>query len=605
MRWPLVLSCLLLAALPGCKKNPNSVKDQAAALQSAKTSAERGKAIENLKRIASAPGGSKDAVAALAKGLLGAKPKVKMEVTQALVDLKDPSTAVAIAGALDPTAGARGGEVNAANEKLLRALGDLGEPSVAPAVVRFARESPDDRVKVEAIAALGKLRNPAAVPALVELATDEQQELSVNSRALQALAAINAPEALPAYFKMLFADRKGASFYFEAWQGLFRLREASFDRLLQLLNGRDKECSEIAAKHDLLPPALLGKAAEMEGDLQDPRAIPALEKLLAYTWRDKAHENLQETTARMVRQSAAEALGRLRARAAVDALADALETEEARDTHVTALARIGDPAVLPRLVACASTGHWGQRDACLQGLALMGGPAEAKLFDRFLKDEKGHFAKECKDAGNSPEDCASQADKELESRARNANAYRAVISSLGSCSETACLEKGLRDADPVARQRAAYQLAQRGAVDSVPALLAAVREPLKTDADAHPRVAAVLAAEWLVERDPAARARFRGEVPELQKLIESESGKVAGRNTVEDLRRLVDLLENGRSTPSSAGPAAAAAPGPAEAAPAKPTPVKASGTKAGATHKKGKLAKKTRHSSQGFAAPRP
>jgi hypothetical protein len=50
--------------------------------------------------------------------------------------------------------------------------------------------------------------------------------------------------------------------------------------MLQVLNGRDKETSEIAARHELLAPALIGKAVEIEGDLQDPRAVPALEKLL-------------------------------------------------------------------------------------------------------------------------------------------------------------------------------------------------------------------------------------------------------------------------------------------------------------------------------------
>jgi HEAT repeat protein len=568
MRLMLVVLCLPLALLPGCKKDPNSVKDQAAALAGGKSAAERSRAVENLKRI-----GTPEAAAALARGLTFAKPKLRIEIASALVELKARASAAALADALDFTASGRGGEGNVANEKVARALGDLGETRAAPALARLAKQSPDDRVKVEAITALGKLRDPSCVPILIELATDEQQEASVNTRALQALSAINTPEALPAFFRMLFADRKGTSFYFDAWQGIFRLREAAFDRTLLLLKGRDKECSEIAARHELLAPALLGKAAEIEGDLQDPRAVPVLEKLLKFTWRDKAHEEMQEPVTRMVRQSAGEALGRMRSRASIGQLLEAIETDEVRDAYVTALARIGDRSVLPKLTDCATTGHWGQRDACLQGLALMGGPAESKLFDRWLKDEKGRFLKECKDAGNAPADCASEAAKELEGRSRNTRAYRGVIDLLGRCADAPCLEKGLRAPDPVARQRAAYQLAQRNAVDSVPALLSAVRQPLKVDADAHPRIAAALAAEWLVERNADARARFRGEIPALQTLVEKESGSLVGRNSVEDLRRLIDILERGRA---SAAPVASdsAAPEPAKAVPAKATPAK-------------------------------
>lgn len=578
MRRSLAIICLAVAALSGCKKDPKSVADQAGLLKSAKTAAERSKAIENLKRI-----GTKEAAAALAQGLNGAKPKVKMEIAQALVGLKAQSAAVAVAGAMDPSVSGRGGEVNATNEKLARALGDLGDASVAPVLIRFAKESADDRVKVEAITALGKLRSGSAVSVLVELATDEQQELSVNTRALQALAAINSPEALPAYFKMLFADRKGTSFYFEAWQGIFRLREAAFDRLLLLLNGRDKECADIAEAHGLLSPVLVGKAAEIEGDLQDPRAIPVLEKLLKFTWRDKKHEDAQEAVTHLVRQSASEALGRMRARRAVKPLIAALEGDEVRDGYVTALARIGDKRVLPKLSACAAEGSWGQRDACLQGLALMGGPAELSLFDRLAKGEKGRFLKECEGAGNSLEDCESEAGKELEAREKNTRAYREVIELLGRCSDAACLERGLGAADPVARQRAAYELAHRGALDSVPALLTAVRAPLKSDADAHPRVAAALAVAWLVERDPAARTRFSGELPALQQLIEKESASVAGRASVEDLRRLADILERGRNTPSAEALEPDAAPEPAKVAPAK--------AKAGARKKSGKKAR--------------
>jgi HEAT repeat protein len=595
MRRSLVFICLAIAALSGCKKNPNSVTDQAALLKGAKTAAERSKAIENLKRI-----GTKEAAAALAKGLHGAKPKVKMEIAQALVGLKAQSEAVAIAGAMDPSESGKGGEVNAANEKLARALGDLGDPSVAPALLRFAKESADDRVKVEAITALGKLRSGSAVPVLMELATDEKQEFSVNARALQALSAINAPEALPAYFKMLFADRKGTSFYFDAWHGIFRLREAAFDRLLLLLNGRDKECADIAEAHGLLASVLVGKAAEIEGDVQDPRAIPVLEKLLKFTWRDKNHEDAQEMVTHLVRQSASEALGRMRARHAVGALIAALESDDLRDGDVTALVRIGDKRALPKLTACAAEGSWGQRDACLQGVALMGGPAELPLFDRLVKGEKGRFLKECEGAGNSREDCESEAGKELAAREKNTRAYREVIELLGRCSDAACLERGLGAADPVARQRAAYELAHRGSVDSVPALLSAVRAPLKSDADAHPRVAAALAIEWLVERDPAARARFSGELPALQQLIEKESASVAGRASVEDLRRLADILERGRNTPSAEASEPAAAPEPAQAeAPAKAEPAKAAAkgkagsAKAGARKKV--AVKKVRH----------
>jgi cyclophilin family peptidyl-prolyl cis-trans isomerase/HEAT repeat protein len=74
----------------------------------------------------------------------------------------------------------------------IRALGEIGAPEAAPAVVAvLANAKADPNVRVEAAAALARMKNDVAVPALQDLVTDDWPTL--RAAAIRALAALDPP----------------------------------------------------------------------------------------------------------------------------------------------------------------------------------------------------------------------------------------------------------------------------------------------------------------------------------------------------------------------------------------------------------------------------
>lgn len=534
----LSLTFSLLMALPACHKaDPNSIEDQLDILNSSKrTLKEKERACESLRRI-----GKKQAVPGLVAVLKSASPKVRADIAQVLGDLKDPSAIPALTDALDMSVGEAtdraSQDLNEANKLIARALGDIGGKEAVQPLLRLLKVTRNNYVRIETISALGKLKDPAAVGVLSALATDERAEPLVSKKAILALANINHPSALPAFIRMSFAARNNVSFYAESAFGIFLLGDAAKDSVLAILSDKDKELIEWAKGQNVVHAALLAKAAQMECDLQDKRAVPPLLALLRF---DDPLPELRQA----VHMYAAEALGRMRAKEAAAPISAMLveSKPEVRSVFVRALVQIGDRSVLPRLADCTRSGAWNARQVCVLGLALLGTGKEAKLFDALLKEEPGRFARECQVRTEEQDDCAS----DVALRARVLESMRKALETATACADTPCLSAALSSADPVVRERAAYELAARNASEALPALFASIQRPLEDGGDLNARFAALCAVDWIASADSKAMAVAKLQVNALEAQVEREKDKASTARIAEEIKRLAVKIERAK-----------------------------------------------------------
>lgn len=553
--YPLLALSLCLALACG-KSDPNSVEDQVKVLTRKDASTkEKQKALEQLRKL-----GKKEAVPGLCNALQTASPKIKAEIASLLAELKDPAAAKPLADSLALVAAS--GEWDGSNEKIVRALSDLGDKSVVPTLLKLLEVTQSNFVKFEVLNALPRLGGEEAIPVLLKLAMDPEVEPPINKKAMAALAALKAPQALPLFLKGLYFQRGSMSLYPDAAYGLFRLRPASSDAVLALLNGKDKDTAAFAKEKEVPPAVFATVASQVAGHLQDKRMVPALVRQLHF-------KDADPDMALMAQTAAVESLGRMRARAAIPALVELLKGED-RVKVALALSRIGDKSVLAKLAACSTNGIWVSREGCIQGVVALGGKAEAKLFDGFIKEEPKRFLGECKQGIYGEVDCDKERVRVVEERTKSLKAYQQALETVGRCEDAKCLAEALAHEDPVVREKAAYAAAQRKDPETLPALVAAITRPAKGEADLVPRVAAVLAVDWMVGDDAAAREKVKAELPALQALVEKDSRIAANAESCEEVQRLVDVIQNGRSPaiadaepePEAAGEEEAPAPKP-------------------------------------------
>src|SRR5439155_25624104 len=100
-----------------------------------------------------------------------------------------------------------------------------------------------------------------------------------------------------------------------------------------------------------------------------------------------------------VRMRAADALGRMRSRAAVGDLSRMLDEEEAtaRLEYIRSLNRIGGRDAIAALVKSASKGSWDAREPSIIAVAMLGDDRDLSAFDGFVKGEEKLTLDECKD----------------------------------------------------------------------------------------------------------------------------------------------------------------------------------------------------------------
>jgi HEAT repeat protein len=516
---------LALAALTGCKGDPNTPEYWEKKLTGARKTDAKVQVVESLR----SSGKLQEGFLPMLHGRLAAekRPEVKAALARVIGDLKHPSSLEPLQSAVDP--GASDTDAHLMNKELAAALGKLGDPKAALALAGLLR-SRDNYTRIEAIQALGALRSPVAVEPLLQLATDDSAEPFLNKKAIEALGRIGDARAVPALVKMLTRERRGVSFYMESSFALYQLGTPAADALLAALEGRDAELTAWAKQHGVHPASYTMKSAQILGDLRDRRAEAALLKQLAFKNEDVRIQAL-------VRMQAAEALGRMRATAAVRPLSAMVAEEDptVRAAYARALVLMGGREALPALEKAAGQGDWYAREVAMQAVAMLGDAREQPLFAKWAEAEPARTATECTEyGGEGCEDPAALAKK----RAETLTGYGKVLEAAQACgTEGGCWAQKLADANPRLVERAALELGRGGGAQHAAALAGRLSEK-----DREARLALIQALDWLVDSKEAA-AKAREALPRIQTQLADEKGNSNFVKVNEDLRRLATRLE--------------------------------------------------------------
>ena len=500
----------------------------------------RVEAVQKLRKL-----GAKEAAPQIAQ-LLRDTP-VKEDAAVALQDLGTPAEVPAILDAVDTTVGAGSDQAtrvaNRTNAKIADALGRIGDVRAGPTLLRLAR-SKDDLVRLSAVQALGKIRfgDPSAVQELARIVDDEAAPPILVKKAIVALGEIGDPAAIPALEHGLVLERQGVSFLPESSFALFLLGDKAVEPLLKIAQDQDAAYLAWAKENNRAPAGTYAKALLVLGDLGDARAVPALLQKLKYADSDP-NPGTARLLSNLVRQFAANALGRLRAKDAAAPILALVQTKDPGDEDlvsfaVEALVWIGDRAQAKELAKRAQAGAIRSRLLAAQGVALLGEPQLGKdLLAIAAREEKGSAAgcqRQLGELGLSADDpkgaCALVASR------FSALGERPLLAASKCAGAAACWAQELSDADSIVRARAAYELGRAQAAEAVPALVKACADP-----EPVVRVGAIRALEWLL---PVAQAKasLKAAAPELARQLAAEAGSTQFLKTNEELRRLATRL---------------------------------------------------------------
>lgn len=491
--------------------------------------------------------GDKVAVAQITP-LLKETGEIKIEAAKALGKLGDASAVPALIEAIDLGVGVGADkaskDANSANKEIADSLGRLGDKAAVEPLLQLVTKSRDSYAKVAAINALGDLGDARAVADLSKVAMDEAEETYVNKKAVQALGNIGSPEAVPAIKKMLFHERKGVSFYSEASYSAYQIGRQAAAPLLAVLEGKDEELNKWADDHDIYREALYAKAAQVLGDLNERQAIPTLIKQLTYS-RPGSDPDAIDTTALIVRRTAADVLGRMRATESVPALAKGLKEDEGnvRAVYAAALVAVGDKRALPDLVACSLKGEVMDKSAharkgCYVALSRLGDDKTLEQWEAWEKAEPALTSGVCMKGLDYDAKSKEAAQKHCDELAGNVvkilgeNKARLVVAA--ECKEdSACWIGKLKDENAMVRERAAMELGRIGDPKAIVPLMAAL-----SDRELEARFAAIMATDWLASSSKEALEEAKKGLARLDEQIEQEKDKVHFAKINQDLTRL-------------------------------------------------------------------
>ncbi len=500
MRHALAATCLAALA---CQGTPHDAAGWARAAVRHNRVQEKLEALEQARK---APGDRVAATPALVS-LLKEGPKVRAAAALVLGEFGDPAAVKPLLEAVDLRQGGdRIAETYDANRRIAEALGKLRAREAVPVLIQLTR-SPDGFTQVAAVDALGEVGDPAAVETLAAIATSDDAEPFTSKKALLALGKIGDARGVPAVVRMLFRERRGVTFFPEAAVAASAIGAPAVEPLLAVLEGRDQALAAWARQAGGVEGALRAKAAQVLGDLGDPRAVPALVKTLGWTDRFADVQVL-------VRVYSAESLGRLRAREAVGPIGEALGREknpDARDRYADALARIGDPRAIPALTRAAQARTWDERSGALEALSRLGGVAELRLVQQGA--DGAHAAEVAR----------------MTARLRAARECRGDL---------ACW-KGRLAGEAAVRDRAAREVGRLGGPADAAALVEAALMPVQDEADLAARYHALLGLEWVTARGAPGAAAL---ADRLDALCDREKGRGFTAIVNEDARRVAMKL---------------------------------------------------------------
>ena len=356
-----------LALLFACR--PSDPKDPSAWLKRLSDSDPRTRqqAVQELRKLKARQAAPQ--VAQLLKDVM-----VREQAAAALRDIGGADEVPALLDAVDTTVGAGSDtatrSANRTNARIAEALGEIGDPRAGPTLLRLAR-SKDDYVRLEAVQALGEVKFKEAVPELSLLVDDPSAPPLLVKKAVVALGHIGDPAAIPALQHALVLERQGVSLLPEASYALFQLGPAAVPPLIRVAKDEDPAYLKWARENNRAPAGTYAKAALVLGDLGDQRAVPVLLERLRYKDPDPLPGTARLLT-NLVRQFAANALGRLRSKDAAAPILALVQTRDPQDLDLVSFASeslvwIGDRAQAKELMKRAESGDVRLRLVAAQG----------------------------------------------------------------------------------------------------------------------------------------------------------------------------------------------------------------------------------------------
>jgi len=341
---------LVLGTVPACQGDPNDPLTWAKQLKNLRTQKEALDHLANMDVDKARP-----AVPALIELFQDTK---RPEHLEALARYLDPRTRPILQEALDYTEDDFDRATIAAG-----ALGDMKDTESVPTLIKAAEEelpvkSRANNARIAAMRALVKIGDKRAVPTLMKVLTTsaDDQDFLLNQKAALGLAEFRDPSSIPALIKGLFMTGRGTGIFQECRLALVRIGQPAVDPLIQLLQEKNADIQEMAAKFKFEEPPPVGtpgvvphKAAILLGDLRAKKAVPALTARLHMKARGDEH------------RSALIALGYIASPAAVEAiladLKDAKTDPAERASAADALYLSGDRRAVPVLMEVAKSGY--------------------------------------------------------------------------------------------------------------------------------------------------------------------------------------------------------------------------------------------------------
>jgi HEAT repeat protein len=247
-------------------------------------------------------------------------------------------------------------------DRAIIAASVLGEMKAKAAVDKLieAAEKPlpiksrANGAKLEAMRALVKIGDPKAAPTLVRILTTsaDEQDFKLNQVAALGLAEMKEPSSIPALIKGLFMTGRGTDIFQECRLALVRIGAPAIDPLIELLQGKNAEIKEMAAKYEfnkITPGVVPFKATYLLGDLRAAKAVPIMIQRLGVPAQGSEHSAILI------------ALGQIATPEAVDALLAVAQNGKAepplRATAMDALYMTGDQRAAPALLELARSGY--------------------------------------------------------------------------------------------------------------------------------------------------------------------------------------------------------------------------------------------------------
>src|SRR4029453_17768261 len=185
------------------------------------------------------------------------------------------------------------------------ALGEMKAPEgVAPLIKAAEKELPvksrANNARIAAMRALVKIGDKRALPTLMKCLTTsaDDQDFLLNQKAALGLAEFRDPQSIPALTKGLFMTGRGTGIFQECRLALVRIGAPAIDPMIALLQEKNPEIQEMAAKLKFEEPPPVGtpgvvphKAAILLGDLRAKKAVPALAARLKQKARGDEHRS--------------------------------------------------------------------------------------------------------------------------------------------------------------------------------------------------------------------------------------------------------------------------------------------------------------------------